>query len=114
MFEFSKKSIEIQEKLKLFMENNVYSNENKITEEINSGNIWEPSNIIENLKKKNIVVNESKYTLKDIKEASSIWFTSSTKPIAPVIEVRDINKSFDLNDDLYLESLDILKEIYFI
>ncbi len=52
MFEFSKKSIEIQEKLKLFMENNVYSNENKITEEINSGNIWEPSNIIENLKKK--------------------------------------------------------------
>ena len=70
--------------------------------------------LIENLKKKNIVVNESKYTLKDIKEASSIWFTSSTKPIAPVIEVRDINKSFDLNDDLYLESLDILKEIYFI
>ena len=52
MFEFSRKSIEIQEKLKFFMENNVYPNENKITEEINSGNIWEPSNIIENLKEK--------------------------------------------------------------
>ena len=52
MFKFSEKSIEIQEKLKLFMESNVYPNESKITEEINSGNIWEPSNIIEDLKVK--------------------------------------------------------------
>ncbi len=52
MFKFSEKSIKIQEKLKLFMESNVYPNESKITEEINSGNIWEPSNIIEDLKVK--------------------------------------------------------------
>ena len=52
MFKFSEKSIEIQEKLKLFMESNVYPNESKITKEINSGNIWEPSNIIEDLKVK--------------------------------------------------------------
>ena len=50
MFEFSKKSIELQEKLKVFMDKNVYPNESNITEEINSGNIWEPSNIIEGLK----------------------------------------------------------------
>ncbi len=50
MFEFSKKSTELQEKLKLFMDKNVYPNEDNITNEINSGNIWEPSEIIEELK----------------------------------------------------------------
>jgi acyl-CoA dehydrogenase len=52
MFEFSKKSIELQEKLKIFMDKNVYPNESNITEEINSGNIWESSSIIEELKVK--------------------------------------------------------------
>ncbi len=51
MFEFSKKSIELQEKLKIFMENHVYPNEDKITQEIHSGDIWQPSEIIEKLKK---------------------------------------------------------------
>ena len=52
MFEFSKKSIELQEKLKIFMDKNVYPNESNITDEINTGNIWEPSSIIEELKVK--------------------------------------------------------------
>ena len=52
MFEFSKKSLELQEKLKVFMDKNVYPNKSNITEEINSGNIWEPSSIIEELKVK--------------------------------------------------------------
>ena len=52
IFEFSKKSLELQEKLKVFMDKNVYPNESNITEEINSGNIWEPSSIIEELKEK--------------------------------------------------------------
>ena len=50
MFEFSKKSYELQEKLKVFMHKYVYANEDNITKEINSGNIWEPSSIIEELK----------------------------------------------------------------
>ena len=37
---------------KIFMDKNVYPNEGNITEEINSGNIWEPSSIIEELKVK--------------------------------------------------------------
>ena len=50
MFEFSKKSNELQDKLKIFMDEYVYSNEENITSEIHSGNIWEPSKIIEDLK----------------------------------------------------------------
>jgi acyl-CoA dehydrogenase len=52
MFEFSKKSKDLQEELKVFMDEHVYPNEENITSEIHSGNIWEPSNIIEDLKDK--------------------------------------------------------------
>ena len=52
MFEFSKKSIGLQDKIKVFMDKYVYPNEDNIEKEINTGNIWEPSNIIEELKKK--------------------------------------------------------------
>lgn len=52
MFEFSKKSIDLQGKIKVFMDKFVYPNEENIEKEINKGNIWEPSNIIEDLKKK--------------------------------------------------------------
>ena len=52
MFKFSNKSIELQEQVKSFMDEHVYPNESNITEEINSGNIWEPSSIIEELKEK--------------------------------------------------------------
>ena len=50
MFKFSKKSYELQEKLKLFMDKHVYPNENNIESEINAGDIWQPSQIIEELK----------------------------------------------------------------
>ena len=62
MFEFSKKSLELQEKLKVFMDKNVYPNESNITEEINSGNIWEPSSIIEELKEKATYVDPHQYS----------------------------------------------------
>ena len=52
MFEFSEKSKKIQEKLKIFMDEHVYPNEKNITEEINDGDIWQPSLLIEELKKK--------------------------------------------------------------
>ena len=50
MYTFSKKSLELQDNLKHFMETKVYPNEDNITKEINSGDIWLPSEIIENLK----------------------------------------------------------------
>ena len=52
MFKFSEKSLELQEKLKLFMDKHIYPNENNIEKEINTGDIWQPSNIIEELKSK--------------------------------------------------------------
>ena len=52
MFKFSNKSIELQEQVKSFMDEHVYPNESNIESEINSGDIWQPSDIIEGLKQK--------------------------------------------------------------
>ena len=52
MFKFSKKSLELQEKLKLFMDKHIYPNEDNIEKEIHTGDIWQPSEIIEELKSK--------------------------------------------------------------
>ena len=52
MFKFSDKSIELQDKLKIFMDKHIYPNEKNIENEINSGDIWQPSEIIEELKVK--------------------------------------------------------------
>ena len=52
MFKFSNKSIELQEKIKLFMDKHIYPNEKNIEDEVNSGDIWQPSKIIEDLKVK--------------------------------------------------------------
>ena len=49
---FSDKSIELQEKIKIFMDEHIYPNEKNIEKEINSGDIWQPSEIIEGLKVK--------------------------------------------------------------
>ena len=52
MFKFSNKSNELQEQLKSFMDDHIYPNEINIENEINSGDIWQPSEIIEDLKQK--------------------------------------------------------------
>ena len=70
MFVFSKKSQELQENLKMFMNDYIYPNEEKITAEINSGNIWQPSEIIEDLKTKA----KSLFTLSDNPELYKKFF----------------------------------------
>ncbi len=50
MFKFSSKSIELQQKLLSFMDEFVYPSEIKIQKEISTGDIWQPSEIIEDLK----------------------------------------------------------------
>lgn len=49
---YSGKSIELQKKLEAFMAAHIYSNERAYSEEIASGDRWEPSGLIERLKEK--------------------------------------------------------------
>lgn len=51
-FNFSEKTVELQAKLQSFMDTHIYPNEKALHDEINSGDRWQPSQIIENLKDK--------------------------------------------------------------
>jgi acyl-CoA dehydrogenase len=51
-FDYSTKTGELQNKLGRFMDENIYPNEKRFEEEINSGDRWQPSELIENLKNK--------------------------------------------------------------
>ncbi len=49
-FDYSTKTRELQNRLQAFMDEHIYPNEKAFEEEINSGNRWQPSQIMENLK----------------------------------------------------------------
>jgi acyl-CoA dehydrogenase len=51
-FDYSTKTRELQNKLQAFMDENIYPNENRYHEEINSGDRWQPLQFIEDLKAK--------------------------------------------------------------
>ncbi|HEY8559176.1 MAG TPA: acyl-CoA dehydrogenase family protein [Pyrinomonadaceae bacterium] len=51
-FNYSEKTRELQKRLQAFMDENVYPNERAYHEEVNSGDRWQPSRLIEDLKRK--------------------------------------------------------------
>ena len=51
-FDYSAKSVELQNRLSAFMDENIYPNEHAHNDEINSGNRWQPLQLIEDLKQK--------------------------------------------------------------
>ncbi len=50
-FDYSTKTRELQNKLQAFMDAHIYKNEKRFDDEINSGDRWKPSELIEELKK---------------------------------------------------------------
>lgn len=51
-FDYPTKTLELQNKLRRFMDENVYPNEQAFDDEINSGDRWQPSQLLEDLKAK--------------------------------------------------------------
>lgn len=51
-FDYSTKTRELQNRLGVFMDENIYPNEKRFEEETNSGDRWQPSELMEELKKK--------------------------------------------------------------
>ena len=51
-FDYSEKSKELQNKLRGFMDAHIYPNESAYEQEINSGDRWQPLELIEDLKAK--------------------------------------------------------------
>ena len=51
-FEFSDKVKSLQKRLQAFMDEHIYPNEQRYYDEINQGDRWQPSRVIEELKPK--------------------------------------------------------------
>jgi acyl-CoA dehydrogenase len=51
-FDYSTKTLELQKRLRAFMDENIYPNEKAHADEINSGDRWQPLELIEDLKAK--------------------------------------------------------------
>lgn len=51
-FDYSAKSIELQKRIIAFLDEHVYPNERSYVDEVNSGDRWQPSQLIEDLKQK--------------------------------------------------------------
>ncbi len=51
-FNYSEKTRALQNRLQDFMQENIYPNEQRFQDEINSGDRWQPSEFIEELKTK--------------------------------------------------------------
>jgi acyl-CoA dehydrogenase len=51
-FDYSTRSLELQKQLRPFMDENIYPNEVRYHEEVNTGDRWQPLELIEDLKKK--------------------------------------------------------------
>jgi branched-subunit amino acid aminotransferase/4-amino-4-deoxychorismate lyase len=58
--------------------------------------------LIDTLSAININVYEKDFTLDDLTVASSAWLTSSTKGMAPIEEIINLDCDLILNDDKYL------------
>ena len=52
------------------------------------------------IKDQRLPFQESDFNITILKDASCIWFTSSTKGAAPVEEVINLDKKLDLENDL--------------
>lgn len=51
-FDYSARTLELQKRLSAFMDEHIYPNENRHHEEINSGDRWQPLDLVEELKEK--------------------------------------------------------------
>lgn len=79
-FQFSSKTKELAKTLEAFMEEHVYPNEQRFLDEINSGDRWEPSRVIEELKVKAMNAGLWNLFLPDISGLSNLEY-------APLAEI---------------------------
>ncbi|MCY7374394.1 MAG: acyl-CoA dehydrogenase family protein, partial [Pyrinomonadaceae bacterium] len=84
-FNYSTKTRELQQKLQRFMDENVYPNEKAFQDEINSGDRWQPSELIEDLKTKAQAENLWNLFLPEISGLSNLEYAPLAETMGRVI-----------------------------
>lgn len=71
------------------------------------------SMLIKTLSNAGIDVIQSNFTIDDLQLASSAWLTSSTKGIAPIKNIINLNNSLDLKDPLFMQCVKLFDDNFF-
>ena len=69
--------------------------------------------LINEIKKINIPLIEGIFDLKDLSNASSAWLSSSTKGLAPISEIINLDNTLDIKDPIYLKCKDAFDYKFF-
>ena len=69
--------------------------------------------LIDALSDKGIKVIEGDFNYHELKNATSAWLTSSTKGIAPIENIVNIDHSLSLDDSLYISCKEIFDSKFF-
>ena len=89
-FDYSTKTLELQQKLLRFMDAHVYPNEKAYENEINSGNRWQPSALIEDLKQKAKAENLWNLFLPEVSGLSNLEYAPLAETMGRVVWAAEI------------------------
>ncbi len=84
-FDYSTKTCELQNKLQTFMDEHVYPNEKRFEAEINSGDRWQPSELMEDLKAKAKAANLWNLFLPEISGLSNLEYAPLAEMMGRVV-----------------------------
>src|SRR4028119_2019184 len=89
-FDYSTKTIELQNRLEAFMQENIYPNEKAYESEINSGDRWQPSQLIEDLKAKARSQNLWNLFLPEISGLSNLEYAPLAETMGKVVWASEV------------------------
>ena len=84
-FDYSTKTLELQNKLRKFMDENIYPNEKRLEAETNAGDRWQPSKVIEELKAKAKAENLWNLFLPEISGLSNLEYAPLAETMGRVV-----------------------------
>ena len=84
-FDYSTKTRELQNRLSGFMDENIYPNEQRFHDEINSGDRWQPSRLIEELKEKAKAANLWNLFLPEVSGLSNLEYAPLAEMMGNVV-----------------------------
>ena len=89
-FDYSTKTRELQSRLQAFMDENIYPNEQAYHDEINSGDRWQPSKLIEGLKAKARAENLWNLFLPEVSGLSNVEYAPLAETMGKVVWASEV------------------------
>ena len=89
-FDYSQKTLKLQQKLSAFMDEHIYPNEKTYENEINAGDRWQPSALIEDLKRKARAENLWNLFLPEVSGLSNLEYAPLAETMGRVVWASEV------------------------